>query len=233
MALPDSGETKKYLYNIIIEKLFDIIRNGNLEPGDRLPPERKLAEDFGVSRNSIRQAIQALVERKILESRQGDGTYISSSPDFSFSAESIAECIDEHRELLRDILEFRKMIEPQIASMAASKIRPDEIAWLKIVICDQHMAILSGKKDNDIDREFHMKLAELSGNRVVFQVMTTIQSIVNESRSDWLQSSERKVSSVEGHLRIIEAIESGNSDQAFKAMLDHLSEVEELVLGDS
>lgn len=229
----DIKESRKYLYNIIIEKLMDLIKNGNLKPGDRLPPERKLAEDFGVSRNSIRQAIQALVERKVLESRQGDGTYISASPVFTFSADCIAESINERQGLLGDIIEFRKIVEPWIASLAAKKIKPEEISWLKMIVCDQHMAILYGRNDNEIDREFHMKLAELSGNRVVIEVMTAIQSIINESRSEWLQSRERKTASVEGHLKIIEALSSGNSEDSFRAMLDHLSEIEDYILGDS
>ena len=120
----DIKESRKYLYIIIIEKLLDLIKNGNFKPGDRLPPERKLAEDFGVSRNSIRQAIQALVERKVLESRQGDGTYISASQVFPFSADCLAESINERHGLLGDIIDFRKIVEPWIASLAAKKIKP-------------------------------------------------------------------------------------------------------------
>ena len=99
MPAVETSEEKRYAYTAIIERIRDLIRNGELVPGDRLPPERKLAEALGVSRNSLRQAFQALAERKIIESRQGDGTYLLASleafsqSDAIFAAWPIREVI--------------------------------------------------------------------------------------------------------------------------------------------
>lgn len=233
MSEVGAHETKKYLYSTIIEKIRDMIRSGDLKPGDRLPPERKMADDFGVSRNSLRQAIQAMSERRLIESRHGDGNYISQSIDSSFFSDSIMDTITEQKDFLKDVIEFRQVMEPQIAFLAAGRITPGQIDSLKILVCDQHRAVIDNQDVDYLDSAFHLKLAEYSGNKVIFQVMKTIRSILNETRSGWLQSYERRLSSVEGHLRIIDALDSRDSDKAFEAMEKHLLEVEQHILGDS
>jgi len=232
MAAIESREEKKYAYTAIVERIRDMIRNGELAPGDRLPPERKLAESFGVSRNSLRQAFQALAERKIIESRQGDGTYLLTSLDAFFSSDAIFDAINEQSSFLQDIIEFRRLMEPEIAALAASRMLPATLDRLKIIVCDQQRALMAGRVDDTFDAEFHRQLAQCSGNRLISQVMTTIASIINETRSTWLQSSERRDASVESHLRIIDALESGNADAAFKAMKNHIAEIENHIFGE-
>lgn len=232
MAAIDPKEEKKYAYTAIVERIRDMIRNGELAPGDRLPPERKLAESFGVSRNSLRQAFQALAERKIIESRQGDGTYLLTSLDAFFLSDALFDAINEQSSFLQDIIEFRRLMEPEIAALAASRMLPATLDRLKIIVCDQQRALMAGRVDDTFDAEFHRQLAQCSGNRLISQVMTTIASIINETRSTWLQSSERRDASVEGHLRIIDALESGDADAAFKAMKNHIAEIENHIFGE-
>ena len=227
-----SGLPEKRAYIAVIERIRDLIRSGDLEPGNKLPPERRLAQELGVSRNSIRQAIQALTERKLLESRQGDGTYLVPHPTSTFACDAIIDAINEQRGLLTDILEFRQILEPQLAALAARRILPEEIARLKVVICDQQMTLMAGGDSTVHDTEFHLKLADYSGNRVVAQVMRTLRSILDETRSPWLQSMERRNASVEGHLRIIEALASGNPEAAAAAMNSHLLNVEHHIFGE-
>jgi GntR family transcriptional repressor for pyruvate dehydrogenase complex len=226
MPTGETREEKKYAYTAILERIRDMIRSGVLAPGDRLPPERKLAETFGVSRNSLRQAFQALAERKIIESRQGDGTYLLTTLDTAPTGDAILEAISEQSGLLRDILELRRLMEPRIAALAARRIGLDAIDRLKILVCDQQRALMAGREDDTFDAEFHRLLAQSTGNRVVGQVMAAIQSIVNQSRSGWLQSSERCAASVAGHLRIIDALEAGDADAALAAMESHIAEIE-------
>ena len=232
MSTVESKEEKKYTYMAIIGRIRDMIRKGELAPGDRLPPERKLAEAFGVSRNSLRQALQALAERKIIESRQGDGNYLLTSPEASLSEDIILDTINEQSDFLHDIIEFRHMMEPQIAALAARRIQPDSLDRLKILVCDQQRALMADRQDDNFDVEFHQMLARCTGNRVIIQVIATIQSIVNETRSIWLQSSERRKASLEGHLRIIDALELGDSDAAFKTMKLHLTEIESYIFNE-
>ena len=232
MQAVESGEEKKYAYTAIIERIRDLIRKGELAPGQRLPPERRLAEAFGVSRNSLRQAFQALAERKIIESRQGDGTYLLTSPDTALAGDAILDAINAQSGLLHDIIEFRQMMEPQIAALAARRIEPAALDRLKILVCDQQRALMAGRADDGFDAEFHRQLVQSAGNQVLSQVMSAIETIVNQTRSTWLQSSERRNASATGHLRIIDALESGDAEAAFTAMKTHIAQIESHIFGE-
>jgi len=224
-------EEKKYAYRAIVERIRAMIEAGELAPGDRLPPERNLAATFGVSRSSLRQAFQALAERRILERRQGDGTYLLTGLDAAWSGDAILDTMSEQSGFLHDILEFRRIMEPRIAALAAQRITPEVIDRLKILVCDQQRALMAEREDSSLDAEFHQLLAANCGNRVIGQVMPLIQSIVNKSRSVWLQSSGRRRDSVEGHLRIIDALEARDADAACTAMENHIAEIESHIFG--
>ena len=225
-------EEKRYIYTTIIERIREMVRCGELAPGDRLPPERKLAETFGVSRGSLRQALQALAERRILESRQGDGTYLLTTLDAACTGDALVDAIREHSGFLHDIIEFRGLMEPQIAALAAQRVTPEAIDRLKILVCDQQRALMAGRAGDSFDAQFHQQLTAIAGNQVVGQVMATIASIVNESRSVWLQSSERRQASVASHFRIIDALENRDADAACMAMKNHIAEIENHIFGE-
>jgi len=225
-----SPRKRRYRYTDIVEKIRGMIQSGDLKVGDKLPPERTLAERLKVSRNCVRQAVQALAERKILESRQGDGTYVST-PDESPLTDSFALAIHLRKELLEEVLEFRLLMEPQVAALAAKRITGGELDRLKVIVCDQQRKMLAGEEDSGLDIAFHAAVADSSKNGSVRQVMKTVDAIINESRSALLQSDARRGASVVGHLKLIDALETGDSEMAFKAMKEHISQVEEIVLG--
>lgn len=228
----DSQEVRQQDYISIIERIRDMIHKGEVRLGERLPPERKLAEIFGVSRSLLRQAFQAMAERRIIESRHGDGTYLLTSFDTSFPEDAILDAIGEQSGFLKNILEFRQLIEPQIATLAARRITPEGIDQLKILVCDQQLALLAGEVGDTFDVEFHRLLTEHAGNKVISRIMTTVESIITDTRSDWLQSKGRRSTSVEGHLRIIEALAAGDEEAACAAMKDHLTEIERHILSE-
>jgi GntR family transcriptional repressor for pyruvate dehydrogenase complex len=231
VASLSAKEEKKYTYTVLIERIKAMIGNGELRPGTRLPPERKLADMFGVSRSSLRQAFQILAERGIIESRQGDGTYLLTAIEAPLATDAIADAISERRGLLHEVVEFRRLIEPQLAALAARRIAPEDVDRLKILICDQQRALTAGRDADAFDAEFHQLLATSTGNRVIAKVMAAIQAIVNESRSVWLQSNERRLASMEGHLRIIDALEARDASAACAAMQRHIAEIERHIFG--
>lgn len=232
MAQVSPKDEKKYTYTAIIDRIGAMIRDGQLVPGDRLPPERKLAETLSVSRTCLRQALQALAERGVIESRQGDGTYLMTTLETPFAADAIVDVISEQSDVVRDVLEFRRMMEPEIAALAARRISPEELDRLKVVLCDQQRALLAGRAEDRFDAEFHRLLVASVGNGVIDQVMAAIQAIVDKSRSVWLQSPERRHASVEGHLRIIDALEARDATAARRAMEAHLAEIEHHIFDD-
>ena len=211
----------------IAEKIWKMILDDGLKVGDMLPPERVLAERFGVSRGVVRLGIQSLAERGILVKRQGAGTYISSVSVEVFVKESMGMAMQVKSDLLADVLEFRRILEPQTAFLAAGRISRGELDALKILVCNQQLKTRSG--EGELDAAFHLKLAEFSGNRVLFKVMSLMSDILSESRADRYQSDTRRTISIAGHLKIIEALEEKNPENAFRAMRDHLDAVEALV----
>ena len=234
MSGMDAGDKdeKKAAYTAIIERIRAMIVAGELVPGDRLPPERSLAERFGVSRGQLRQAFQALAERHIIESRQGDGTYLLSGLDAGQPVDAIIATLNDRSDTLHEIIEFRQMIEPQIAALAADRIDAATLDRLKILVCDQQRTMIAGREEGGLDAEFHQLLAQSTKNRVINRVMQTIQTIINESRSMWLQSSHRRWASVEGHLRIIDALEAKDRTAAARAMQEHILAIEQLLFDD-
>jgi len=231
MKKDPAPERGKRLYQEIVDQIQQLIRRGELQAGDRLPPERTLAQTFKVSRNCVREALRALTEKKVLESRRGDGTYICA-PDDSALVSSLAQAIQVQKNRLRDIFEFRQMIEPQIAALAARHITPEELARLKILIFEQERKNLAGQDSAALDMEFHLQLAEASRNMVLLEVVKLLNGILSETRSESLQSEARRTSSLRSHIEIIDALEKHDEDGACRSMLNHLKKVKKTVYGD-
>ena len=229
MAAP--GTEKRYAYTVVVERICEQIRAGALLPGDRLPPERQLARELAVSRTSVRQALQALAERGVVESRQGDGTYVADELAGSFPNDAILDVLNRERGVLGDILEFRRLLEPQIAALAAQRIDAAGIDRLKVVVCDQQRALLAGREDAALDAEFHRLLAEYAGNRVLVRVMAALRATVDETRAARLRTSGRQNASMEGHLRLLDALEAGDANAARAAMERHINEIGTHLLG--
>ena len=229
MAAP--GAEKRYAYTVVVERICGQIRAGALLPGDRLPPERQLARELAVSRTSVRQGLQALAERGVVESRQGDGTYVADELTGSFPKDTILDVLNRERGVLGDILEFRRLLEPQIAALAARRIDAAGIDRLKVVVCDQQRALLAGRPDAALDAEFHRLLAECAGNRVLVRVMAALRATVDETRVARLRTSGRQSASVEGHLRLLDALEARDAAAAHAAMEQHIAEIGTHLLG--
>ncbi len=228
MDAPLMHNRKKYAYDHVVAEIQRMIRDGEIRAGERLPAERRLSETLGASRNSVRQAIQTLSERGILESRRGDGTYVRAL-DRRELLNSFELAIQAQKEALKDILEFRLLMEPQIAYLAAIRITREEIDRLKVIVCDQERGNVAGRDNPELDARFHFLLAEATRNRVVRQVFDTINAIMNESRSELVQNPRRRKASVIGHFRIIDALEARDAEGARQAMRDHLKEVEQTI----
>ncbi len=218
----------KPVYEEIRERIQELIRNGELRVGDKLPPERKLAETFKVSRNSVREAIRVLAEKNLVRSRHGDGTYIAA-PDESRFTESLAQVLRTQGRRIREVFEFREILEPQIASLAAEHISRKEVDQLKILVFEQERRLLSGEGDADLDAAFHLLLAQATRNKVLLEVVKTLSHILRETRSGPLQSEERRKASVRTHIVIVDALERGDIEGAREAMRHHLLEIERAV----
>lgn len=157
-----------------ILRVKEMIVSGELKPGDRLPREADLAERLGLSRNSLREAVKALSLVRVLDVRQGDGTYVSSlRADDLLGALSFVLDLHRGEDSVLEVLQVRRILEPAASALAAQRISPDEVAHLR-ALCDAGEAAKSIEELVEHDLEFHRAIAKCSGNAYLAQLLDTL-----------------------------------------------------------
>jgi GntR family transcriptional repressor for pyruvate dehydrogenase complex len=217
------------IYEEIVRQIKAMIAEGRLESGDRLPPERDLAEKFLVSRTSVREALRALESVGLIEIRPGEGTFVR---EVSVDAlvEPLALILLSHREMIGELFEARRLLEPTIAGLAASRATPDELTEMERILDEQAKAIAGGKTGLAQDAAFHTAIATAAHNRAITRVVHAVMDLLAHSREESIGTPGRPTRSHEDHRRILDAIRRRDSAGAGQAMLDHLIAVEALVL---
>jgi len=200
-----------------------------LQPGDKLPSERELAELLRVSRSSIRDAIRSLELMGMVEPRQGAGTIVREISTDSV-ANPLANVLKHKGELIQELLDFRMMLEPQLAARAATRVSDDDVSEMEEILNRQERKLRAGESTIPEDSEFHYAIALASGNSVVLKVLDTLMDLLRDSRERSLQVEGRQQMSVAGHRRVLAAIKRHDSEGAKVAMRRHIEDVEEIVL---
>jgi GntR family transcriptional regulator, transcriptional repressor for pyruvate dehydrogenase complex len=223
---------KTKIYHEIVEQIRDLISAGRINPGDRLPPERELAELFHASRNSVRDAIRVLGQMGLIESRQGDGTYVRSVSADAL-AEPLALMLLQSQTQMRELWEVRRILEPAIAELAAARITDDELEELAAILDAQRRKVEVGAIPLEEDTAFHNLIAQAARNTVVLRTLDTLVDLLRQSRERSLQQRERPKYSLAGHLRILAALRAHDPIAARSEMLQHLREIEERVFSSA
>jgi GntR family transcriptional repressor for pyruvate dehydrogenase complex len=202
-----------------------------LQPGDKLPAERELAEMLRVSRGSIRDAIRSLELMGLVEPRQGVGTVVCE-----VSAESLISPLTgllvRQEQHITELLDFRKMLEPSLAARAASRATAEEIAELESILARQEEKIGRGELAIDEDSEFHYNIAVASNNSVILKLLDILMDLLRDTRERSLQMEGRPQKSLTGHRRILAAIKRHDTEGAKVAMRRHIEDVEKIVLNE-
>jgi GntR family transcriptional repressor for pyruvate dehydrogenase complex len=200
-----------------------------LRPGDKLPSERELAEMLKVSRSSIRDAIRGLELRGLVEPRQGAGTIVCE-PSAEPLVNPFGSALKRRHEMVSELLDFRKMLEPPLAARAATHASVDEISEMEEILHRQEQKQGQGEAAVAEDAEFHYSVALASGNGVVLKVLDIIMDLLRETRERSLQLEGRPQKTLAGHRRILAAIKRHDGEAAKAAMRRHIEDVEEIVL---
>jgi GntR family transcriptional repressor for pyruvate dehydrogenase complex len=219
---------KKRAYEDIVTQIQDLITKGRLKQDDQLPNEKELSETFKVSRSTVREAILTLETMRLVERRQGDGTYVIATSEEAL-VQPLASSLFGEKDDLIDIFYLRKIIEPEVAQNAAENATAEEIAELEKILGEQESEVSGGNQEMHTDTTFHHLLARMAKNRVLERLSLALVDLLSETRDEYLQSQERRRGSLQGHHRILDAIKSGNGKAAHKAMLKHLADVEKSV----
>ncbi len=218
------------VYEVLVKQIQDSIVNGKLKPGDKLPPERALAEQFHVSRSSVRDAIRSLQLMGLVRSRQGGGTTVCQVTPESVVA-PLSRALFARDELVAELLEARKVIEPALAARAAELATTQEVAKLAAILERQREKTRRGEPIIEEDSDFHYTIALAARNTVVRRMVDLLMDLLRESRARGMRVPGRPQRSLAGHHRVLIAIRRRNPKAAHAAMLRHLREIEEVITG--
>ena len=219
---------QKRIYQDIVAQIRRLLDDGRLKPGFQLPSERELSELFQVSRASVREAIRALDSMGLVEIRSGEGTYVASTVESLLSP--LAFAIRQQRDAFREIFEARRIVEPEIAALAAKRATPSEIRRLEAILAEQARRISKGEIGVEADSAFHSTLAQAGKNKVFLRLNDAMVESLREVRERSLQTNGRPARSLAGHREILKAIRARDPAEARKAMLEHLEAIEQNIM---
>lgn len=217
------------LYESVIEQIMDLVKRSELKPGDKLPPERELAEKLSISRGSLREAFRVLESKGLIKSKPGGGRYIREiRKNGHNSTENIILSLEKSSIL--ELLEAREMFEVKIAKIAAQRATPEDIKLIEMVLNkmnqkEEH----KDEKKTESDTEFHLAIASTSHNFVFVNIIKLHLDLLKETRRKTWQMPGRREKQYQEHQAILQAIKEHNSKKAGEAMLTHLKNVEEVV----
>ena len=214
------------LADSVVTEIESRILDGALRPGDRIPSERKLAEDFGVSRPSIREAIQKLVAKGLLITRHGGGTTVTDKLDAPF-VDPWQDMVKDHPMLHRDVLEMREMLEAQAAELAAQRATDVDMARLDKAFAelDEAYANKDLAKSIATDVAFHQAIADASHNVLMGHLTASLMRVIHDHVSNNLKHSHTRPAQWEQlrsqHRAIWKAIKANKVDKASASAKEH------------
>lgn len=224
------GPVNQALSERLISSISDAIIGGELEPGDRLPTERALAERFGVSRTVVRDAVKTLSGRGIVQVRRGSGIFVATSEDKIMGGfDALSDVLPLRGAGLRDLFEMRKVLEAQATKWAAERSSDHHAERLRKIVEHAYEHSDDPQVLNDCDAQFHVAIAEASQNLVLVRIMLTLLDLLGKARRETLDIPGRAQLSLDEHERIIENIQARDAQRARIAMLDHLVSVESAI----
>ena len=209
----------------VARQLKDVISKGVFRVGDKLPPERELAEQMGVSRPSVREAIQVLVAQGILETVHGGGTIVNNLTE-QHIASPIEVIIKEDRIRALELTEVRSFMEAWAARQAAQNRTEEELAKIHGFLEEMERDFEKGQIRSEIDFKFHTEIAASTHNTIYMHIIQNIYELINYSikihREQVFISNESQRKILDHHRQIFGQIQDANPDGAEAAMKAHL-----------
>ena len=216
-------------HEFLVEQLHLLIQQGTLEHGAKLPAERVLAEQYKVSRGSVREAIRTLELQGLVVSKQGSGTFINTqslNAVATLMTSSLIDGLGAGEAELKDIFEVRHLLEPQLAALAAQRATPQDVERLSSILVEQQRQIMEGETGVDADTEFHFALATATHNTALVKMVSAVEDVLRQSRDQTLRQVGRPERSLNSHRQILEMIQTRDHLGACSAMEHHLTAVE-------
>jgi GntR family uxuAB operon transcriptional repressor len=218
---PEGTAQEPRLYRVVADRIQALIRDENIEPGERLPSERDLATQLSVSRASLREALIALELGGVIEVRGGSGVYVSSVP-------AAASPLPEAGPGPFEVLSARRLIEAEVAAIAARVATDSAIDAILFAVEEMERHHANHSHNEQADRNFHLAIARATGNSALVGVMEYLwdqRGRLWHKLKEHFQTEELRQETLSDHRRILQAIAGHDPGEARRAMRAHLERV--------
>ena len=231
-ALFSSVKPKK-VPDIVYTQLVSLITNGHFKPGDKLPSERDMALELGVSRQSIREAISRAKIEGLIEVKQGGGTFVISSLKGNLKP-PLSIVLEQQAEKILEFLEIRKVIEGRCAEKTSETAKPSDLKKMRSSLEKMKKAKFSDARWEKADLGFHAYIAEATHNLIAMHVMEGLKDSFHSyfRIKKFTTKPEKRDVLLKQHQEIFKAIKEKNPSKARKKMLRHLDYIEEMIAKD-
>jgi DNA-binding FadR family transcriptional regulator len=212
----------------IADRIRVLILGGAFPTGQPLPSERDLAERFGVSRGSIRDAFRTLETIGLLVTRHGQGTF-PQELDVERLVAPLASVLSYRADLQDELMDVRRMFEPAVARVAATRISDEDLVDLQRILDVQRRKLKTGRSAIAEDTAFHEILARATRNRVIVSIMAILNDLLVESRKLSLKQKGRPGRSITGHEAVVAALRQRDAHAAAEAMRTHIDQIADIL----
>lgn len=209
-----------------MQSILEVVRQRHLQPGDRLPSERDLAERLGMGRNAVREGIAALTTLRVLEARPNSGLYLRRvSTDSSF--ETLVALAEQggtpSPEEIGESTEVRQALELLAAQLACARRTEDDLAAMEDILRRTDRVLDDGGNIGALDTEFHIALVAATHNSVLVRVLNAFYCLSASRRRAWFENHRQGRSSARDHRRIAKAVASRDVEEARRLIRQHMS----------
>ncbi len=198
-----------------------LIRGQKLKAGDKLPNEMQLAELFGVSRPTVREAVKSLVSQNVVEIVRGKGTFVRKNP--GIASDPLGLDFLPERDLPLSLMEARRILEPEVARLAAERADGSDVEQLEALLERMRGTLTDDERWVDVELEFHGGIARATKNPVIMRIMPVIVEAIVKTLRYAPRSTEDHRKAFREHCLIFKTIRQNDSQGAFRAMRAHMA----------
>ena len=205
----------------VVARVYELIKQTGLMPGERLPPERELSKQLGISRPSLRAGLGSLISMGVLQSRQGSGTFLVDGPP-ALDSEPLRLLAQLHGFSFDHMFETRSVLEVGAAGLAAERATGEQLASMSEEIADMFASLSDPQTFLLHDLAFHRAVASASGNPTLATLVEMVSTVLYERRRETIARAHDFNEAVDWHRRIYRAIRSHKPEEAREAMREHI-----------
>jgi len=213
---------QKRLSSEVVNQITDLILQNHLQPGDKLPPERQLAEELGISRTALREAMKALEERGLVEVKQGSGTFVCS-PSFEVVSDSLSLLLQTNMARYLELMEVRGILDVEMAGRLAQEATEEDIERLGERIARMWQVLDSPEEFVQEDVAFHIEFYQAMKNELLLTIMQPVMELLVEAMGITFEAPGSAESSLRRHEKLVERIRARDTEGARSAMGEIIS----------